>query len=149
MCNRGTVKVLDQGEGDQDDAEFWAYFSDGTIGEASDDDDDVIEYSAILYQLSADPEAAPIKVAEAEKFKIGFAPTTVKLKKDDLNEGDIFLVDAGWELFCWMGRNADREEKLQAFSKSDRFAKEHNKMHLPLTIVKAGMEPSSFNQYFV
>jgi len=146
MCTEGTVTVLDQGEGDDSAAEFWEFLGDGEIQEAANDDDDVEEYTPILYKLSSD--GSTNKVGEGEKVKIGFAPATVKLDKDLLDENDVFLLDAGWELFCWMGNNASRDEKLTAISNSDKFAKENDKMYLPLAIVKSGYEPSDFNAYF-
>jgi hypothetical protein len=36
MCTLGTVKTLDQGHGDDEEAEFWAYLGDGEIQEADD-----------------------------------------------------------------------------------------------------------------
>jgi hypothetical protein len=147
MCTKGTVKVLDQGEGDDSDGDFWGFLGDGEIQPAT-EDDSVEEFAPILYKLCEDPNAPPEKIAEGQKVKIGFAASSVKLDKSLLHEGDGFLIDAGWELFCWMGKAASREEKLSAMSKSDKFAKDNNKMYLPLTIVKSGFEPPAFEQYF-
>jgi gelsolin len=50
MCTLGTVKTLDQGHGDDEEAEFWAYLGDGEIQEADDLDQvsNVICYPDIL-----------------------------------------------------------------------------------------------------
>ena len=146
MCTEGTVTVLDQGEGDDSDAEFWGFLGDGEIQESGEDDSDVAEFAPVLYKLHSDGSAE--KVGEGEKVKIGFAPATVKLDKGLLDQSDVFLLDAGWELFCWMGSGASRDEKLAAISNADKYAKDNDKMNLPLSIIKSGYEPSDFNNYF-
>lgn len=146
MCTEGTVTVLDQGEGDDSDADFWSYLGDGEIQEAGEDDSDVAEFAPVLYKLHSDGSTE--KVGEGEKVKIGFAPATIKMDKDLLDQADVFLLDAGWELFCWMGSSASRDEKLAAISNADKYAKDNDKMYLPLSIIKSGYEPHDFNNYF-
>ena len=116
------------------------------IAEAANDDEDIEEFAPVLYKLN--PDGSTEKVGEGEKVKIGFASTAVKLDKGLLHEGDVFLLDAGWELFCWMGSGASRDEKLAAISNADKYAKDNDKMNLPLSIIKSGYEPSDFNNYF-
>lgn len=144
MGTRGTVTVLDQGEGDESDGEFWNFFGDGEI-QPPIPDENIKEFAPVLYKLG---DGGPEKIAEGEKVKIGFAPSTARLDKSLLDESDIFLIDAGWELFCWMGSDASRDEKLSAIQKADKYAKDNNKMYIPLSIVKSGYEPPSFDNYF-
>ena len=33
----------------------------------------------------------------------------------DLNEDDVMIVDTGDEVYCWIGRDASKEEKEQTF----------------------------------
>jgi len=146
MCTEGTVTVLDQGEGDDSAADFWGFLADGEIQADNGEDKEVEEFTPILYKLHGDGSAE--KVGEGEKVKVGFAASTVKLDKALLHDGDVFLLDAGWELFTWMGSGASRDEKLAAMSSSDKYAKDNNKMYLPLSIVKSGWEPSDFLKYF-
>lgn len=136
---------MDQGEGDDSDGDFWGLLGDGEIQPPVGGDEDVEECVPTLYKLG---DGAPEKVAEGEKVKIGFAPASCKLDKSLLDESDVFLIDAGWELFCWIGSSASRDEKLMAMQKSDKYAKDNGKMYLPLTIVKSGYESSDFDKYF-
>jgi gelsolin len=46
MCTLGTVTTLDQGHGDDEEAEFWAYLGDGEIQEA--DDLDAVRNETLL-----------------------------------------------------------------------------------------------------
>mgnify|MGYP005847478859 CR=1 FL=1 len=145
MCTQGTIKVLDQGEGDDSDGDFWGFLGDGEIQPPVEGDEDVEEFAPVLYKLG---DGEPEKIAEGEKVKIGFAPASAKLDKSLLDESNVFLIDAGWELFCWIGSGASRDEKLMAIQKSDKYANANNKMYLPLTIVKSGYESPVFDKYF-
>lgn len=144
MCTEGTAKILDQG--DDDDADFWAYLGEGEIAEDGEDDDEVEEFAPLLFQLPAEGE--PIQVGKGETVKIGFT-SGPKLSKDLLDEANVFLLDAGWEVFLWLGKDADRSEKLGAFSKADKYCQSDLRtIDLPLSIVKSGYEPHDFNSFF-
>lgn len=144
MCTEGTVKVLE--EGDDADADFWAYLGEGEIAEDGGDDDDVEEFAPLLFKVPE--EGDPEQIAKGETVKIGFT-SSCKVPKDLLNESDIFLLDAGWEVFLWMGKDANRSEKLGAFAKADLYMQDDIRtVDLPLSIVKSGYESSEFNAYF-
>lgn len=133
-------------QGDDDDSDFWAYLGEGEIAEDGQDDDDVEEFSPLLFKLPAGGEA--IQVGKGEKVKIGFS-SGPKLPKDLLDESDVFLLDAGWEIFLWLGKDADRSEKLGAFAKADKYSQtDLRTIDLPLSIVKSGYEPSDFDSFF-
>lgn len=147
MCTQGTTVVLDQGE--DDDADFWGYLGEGEIGEDGEDDDEVEEFAPLLFKLPGGADAEPEQVGKGEKVHFGFASGGPKLSKDLLNESDIFILDAGWEIFLWMGKDADRSEKLGAFSKADKYCQgDLRTVDLPLSIVKSGYESNDFNSFF-
>jgi hypothetical protein len=145
ICSKGTVTVLEQGD-DADDA-FWGYLGEGEIADADQDDHAVEEFAPLLFKIpggSGDAE----QVAEGEKVKTGFQVSS-KVSKDLLDDSDVFLLDAGWEVFLWIGANADRSEKIAAFSKADGYCKKDPRtMNLPLSILKSGMESADFDAYF-
>jgi gelsolin len=150
MCTLGTVNTLDQGHGDDEEEDFWAYLGDGEIQEADDLDAQVEEFAPLLFKLCDVPGAEPIEVAKAEKIKIGFGPAVPMLQRSLLDEDDVFLLDAGWEIFVWIGKKADRSEKLSAMSKSDAYCKGNPRTaDLPLTLVKSGYENNDFTAYFI
>lgn len=144
MCTGGTAKVME--EGDDDDSDFWAYLGEGEIAEDGDDDDDVEEFAPLLFKVPGEGDAE--QIAKGERVKIGFI-SGCKLPKDMLNESDILLVDAGWEVYLWMGKDADRSERLGAFAKADKYMQaDVRTIDLPLSIVKSGYESSDFNAFF-
>jgi len=147
MCTQGTVTTLEAGN-DADDA-FWGYLEDdGDIADADEGSDEAIEkFAPLLFQLPGDGE--PAKVAEGEEVKFGFGAATPKIPRAELKEGDVFLLDGGWDLFVWIGAQADTQEKVGALGRADAYCRQSPRTaDLPLTLVKAGYEPSSFSRYF-
>jgi gelsolin len=149
MCTQGTVKVLDQGQGDEEETDFWDYLGDGEIQEADDGDEEVDEFIPLLFKLSDNPDEEPEQVAEGEPVKVRWGSPSPKIDRSFLNENDVFLLDAGWEIFVWIGTDADRSEKLMAMGKADSFCKQDpRKADLPVSIVKSGWESSGFKAFF-
>jgi hypothetical protein len=145
LCSKGTVTVLEQGD-DADDT-FWAYLGEGEIADADQDDHAVEEFAPLLFKIPGDGGDAEL-VGKGEKVKTGFQSSS-KVSKDLLNDSDVFLLDAGWEVYLWIGSNAHKSEKLAAFSKADKYCAKHLRtMHLPLSFVKSGMESADFESYF-
>lgn len=146
MCTEGTVKVLESG--DDADETFWGYLEDdGDIADADEGSDEAIDkFKPKLFQLQ--PEEA-VQVAEGEEVTHGFGRGAPQIARSELKDEDVFLLDAGWDLFVWIGQNADLQEKVGALGWADNYCrKEPRTADLPLTLVKAGYEPSSFNGYF-
>jgi len=147
MCTQGTVTFLDQGAGDDKVEGFWKYLEDdGDIADADEDDHTVEEFAPLLFKLG---EEGPVQVAKGEPVKIGFGKASAKIPRSALEAGDVFLLDAGWELFVWIGGESDRSEKISAMARADGYCKEDPRTaDLPLTLVKSGYETSTFNGYF-
>lgn len=151
MAIEGTVAVFDQGAGDEDATEFWerlgGYQDD--IAEGDDADEQVQEFTPTLYRLPGD-SGVPEMIAEGEPVKIGWGKPTPKIAKSLMDTTDVFLLDAGWELFVWTGKESDRSERLAAMGHVDAYGKYMPRAkHLPVSIVKEGYETSEFNGYFI
>jgi gelsolin len=147
MCTQGTVVTLEQDVHDDDDA-FWKYLgTDGSIGPADHaKDEEITEFAPLLFRI--DDPSEP--VAKGEPVRTGFRQVSPKLPKSVLSSSDVYLLDGGWELFVWIGSDADRSEKVGALSKADAYCQQNPRTSdLPLTLVKAGYESSDFNFYFV
>jgi hypothetical protein len=145
MCTNGTVTVLDQG--DDDDAEFWGYLGDGEMGALIPDDEEPEEFTPVLYRVDGDTSKALDKVSTGTPLKKGHHEPC--LQRQALDDSDVFLLDAGWEVFIWIGKGADTGEKIAAMGAADRLAEMEPRVnHLPVTIVKAGAETTEFLNYF-
>jgi gelsolin len=126
-------------EGDKDEQEFWTALGSGPAGLHAEDDAD----------LSA--EAA----GERKLFRLSDADGALKttqcasVTRAELNSNDVFILDAGNEVFTWIGRDASKGEK----SKALHFAQEYLKQHpdrpawLPISRVLEGGENEVFNAH--
>lgn len=149
MCTLGTVTVLDQGQGDEDCDEFWKYLGDGEIQPADPSaDEGLTEFAPLLYRVDGDLSKDLEKVAEGTPIAKTSRNCTC-LKKSDLVEGDVFLMDSGWEIYVWMGSGCDRSEKIAAMAAADKYAKmDPRTLELPVHIIKSGNETNTFLSYF-
>jgi hypothetical protein len=148
LCTLGTATVLDQGDGDEEDSDFWGYLGDGEIATKKEADEGITEFSPLLFRVDGDPSKELEKVAEGSATQ---KPGKVCqcLDKGALEDSDVFLLDSGWEIFVWVGAGADRSEKIAAMGAADRYAlMEPRAVDLPVTVVKSGRENASFNSYF-
>jgi hypothetical protein len=147
MCTLGTAVTLDQGSGDEEESEFWSFVGKGEIGPAVSDEAGLEEFAPVLYRVDGDAKKPLEKVASGKSLKKGSEEAC--LSKSALDDGDVFLVDVGWEIFIWIGKSADRHEKVAAMGAADRFAEmEPRANYLPVTIVKSGKETPEFLAYF-
>mmetsp|Transcript_23223 Transcript_23223/g.37774 ORF Transcript_23223/g.37774 Transcript_23223/m.37774 type:complete len:374 (+) Transcript_23223:51-1172(+) len=149
MCTLGTVTTLDQGSGDDEDKEFWGYLGEGEIGPAVSDEEELDEFAPVLYRVDGDPTKPLEKVGTGTPLKKDARDSKSSLQKSALDDNDVFLVDAGWELFVWIGKGADTKEKMAALGAADCLAEVEPRVnYLPVTVVKSGSETSEFLSYF-
>lgn len=151
MCTQGTSVTLEQGEDADSDAEkFWEQLgTDGEIGPAEDGDECIQEFPPTLYRITDDHQV--LHVAEAEKVRRSAASAVVqhKIKRSLLDDDDVFLLDAGWDVFLWVGNGSDKEEKMAGLSKADEYLQSTPRTaNLPLTILKSGWETPDFLEFF-
>lgn len=144
MCTLGTAQVLDQGQGDEDYADFWALLGDGDIQEDAGDDEGVTEFTPLLFRVDGDLSKDLEKVAEGSTIQ----KTSTECQcfsKSDLDEGNVYLMDTGWEIYVWVGSGADTFEKIAAMFAADKYSKlDPRTLELPVHIVKSGRESDRF-----
>jgi gelsolin len=144
MCTKGTVVVLDYG--DDQDADFWSYIGDGEMGSPAPEDEEPEEFAPSLYRVDAGSKSLD-KVSTGSPLKKGSSEAC--LQKQALDDSDVFLVDAGWEVFVWIGKGADTSEKIAAMGAADLLAETEPRVkQLPVTIVKSGAETPEFLNFF-
>ena len=117
------------------------------IGPSTESDDDVTEFIPTLYKLGGDE---PEEIAQGELVKMRFGKPTPKIHKSLLDSSDVFLLDSGWELFLWQGRDSDRSERLACMGIVDQYGSYMPRAkHLPVSIIKEGYETGTFDSYFI
>ncbi|OCT63426.1 villin-1 [Xenopus laevis] len=72
--------------------------------------------------------------------------------QDDLDEEDVFLLDAWDQVFMWIGKNANETEKKEAAVTAQEYLKSHpgsRDINTPIIVVKQDYEPPTFTGWFM
>ncbi|XP_055967595.1 villin-1 [Sorex fumeus] len=72
--------------------------------------------------------------------------------QDDLEEDDVFLLDVWDQVFFWIGKNSNEEEKRAAAVTAQEYLKTHpsgRDPQTPIVVVKQGHEPPTFTGWFL
>ncbi|NP_001080503.1 villin 1 S homeolog [Xenopus laevis] len=72
--------------------------------------------------------------------------------QDDLDEDDVFLLDAWDQVFMWIGKSAHETEKKEAALTAQEYLKSHpgnRDINTPIIIVKQDYEPPTFTGWFL
>lgn len=132
------VIVLDEDGGDL--GEFWKFFGGPQTIAASSPAPAAHQESPkkVLFRLSdASGSLQFTKVAEGQ------------LNRSSLDSKDVFLLDAGFQVFVWVGNGASRTEKRTALQYAvDYLKKENRPTHLPISRILEGGENEVFRAQF-
>lgn len=72
--------------------------------------------------------------------------------QDDLEEDDVFLLDVWDQVFFWIGKHANEDEKKAAAITVQEYLKTHpsgRDPETPIIVVKQGHEPATFTGWFL
>jgi len=73
----------------------------------------------------------------------------VKFCKSSLEENSVFVADVGPEIFVWIGKKADEQEKKSGLSFAQQYLNDNNRPpHLPIIRVVSGHESEEFASSF-
>lgn len=154
---------MTQGEGDEEDGEFWDYLERGGEGSGRDIGSTstgwkerenltkgLDEFKPKLFVVDEDPSKPLEQVGLGTLIK---KATLGKLggfmNRSSLNDDNVFLLDTGWKIFVWIGKGANAGEKVAALGAVDRYAQtEPRAKELPVTVVKGGQERGGFWKLF-
>jgi len=137
------VHVITQG--DSDEKEFFEkFFPDGAgyegkiSDETGDDEDWEKQSEKRLFQLSNASGKMECKmVAEG------------RVQKSLLDSNDVFIFDMGNEVFVWVGKGANKEERAASMQSAQNYLKDFKRpSFLPLTKILEGGANETFNSSF-
>ncbi|KAA3466676.1 villin-2-like [Gossypium australe] len=135
VCN---VAIVDDGKLDteSDSGEFWVLFGGfAPLGKKASSEDDVI------------PESTPAKLYSITEGEV--KPIEGELSKSMLENSKCYLVDCGAEIFVWIGRATQVEERKVATQSAEDFVASHNRPKATrITRLIQGYETSSFKSNF-
>lgn len=138
---RAKVQVFDEGS---ESDEFWAALGGkGDIKSAeaggADEEADAASNQRVLHRIS-DQASGSLEVTEVGNGK---------LSKDMLDTNDCFVLDAGSEVFVWVGKGATANEKKNSMITGNQFLNQSGKpTFTKLTKVVEGGETPLFKEKF-
>jgi hypothetical protein len=119
--------------------EFWGFF--GGRPDAINDEEEAKEVPQVELSLHHISDASG--VTEIKEVGRG------KLDKSKLNSDDAFILDAGGQLFVWIGKNSTKNEKREAMAYAVRYLGDQGRAaDVPIARVIDGQEPQEFWQAF-
>jgi gelsolin len=72
-----------------------------------------------------------------------------KYKRAMLKSEDVFIFDAGNEVFAWIGKGASAQEKREAMQRAQDYLKQNGRnTSLPVTKILEGADNNSFKSFF-
>lgn len=137
---RATITVIDE---DPNNATFWDTLG-GKINVTNPGEDDG------AHERAAADALVLYKVSDASgSLEFSRVPTSGALTKDLLDSNDVFLVDAGSEIFVWVGRGSNPTEKRESMIFANRYLQENGKpQNTAITRVVEGAETPVFKSLF-
>jgi len=132
------IQILDMCE---DQPDFWKVLggkpTEGELKPAT-PDDVKIEHKKVLLHLS--DASGTLKMDTVQEGK---------LSKSKLNHDDVFIVDIGHTIYCWIGSKASKQERAQGINRATEYLKSKGgAMTTPVLRVIGGSEPPSFHKSF-
>jgi len=132
-----SIVVIDQDSPTDDDDTFWTVIGGrGPIApeQVGSDDLEKKKTDITLYLLSDKTGNLTFTFVESGHHKV----TAQHFQSDD-----VYLLDKGFIVYVWIGRNASREEKKCALGYAQKFvAEHHNNMPIPISVVQEEHHPN-------
>ncbi|XP_008802634.2 villin-2 isoform X2 [Phoenix dactylifera] len=132
------VAIIDDGKlvAESDSGEFWVLFGGfAPIGKKTISEDDVV------------PEATPAKLYSIDDGQLKLEEDT--LSKALLENNKCYLLDCGSEIFVWVGRVTQVEDRKAASKAAEEFiANENRSKATRISQIIQGHEPHSFKSKF-
>ncbi|RIA84498.1 hypothetical protein C1645_783993 [Glomus cerebriforme] len=138
---QGACNVIVIDEGDREMGKFWdALGSKGEIKAAEEDTgEDMIKVEHKLFRVS---DASGELTFKEE--------TTGTITKDQFDTNDVFVFDAGHEVFVWIGKNSTAKEKKYSLQYAQDYIQKYNRpTYLPITRVLEGGENETFESALI
>jgi len=147
--------TIDEGQNDDVD-DFWNHipgerrFLGFTVrkydvqGELIGSDEKVREFRKILFRLSDASGKLKFKIRAKARKKGN------KIGRKFVTSNDAFILDDGFHVWCFVGKDASSSERGLALSYAMKYIEAKGRPKcLPITMIREGHEPSSFTEHFI
>uniref|UniRef100_A0A8C3TUL0 Villin 1 n=1 Tax=Catharus ustulatus TaxID=91951 RepID=A0A8C3TUL0_CATUS len=104
-------------------------------------------------RLQEENPSVPPRLFEcSNKTGTFLATEIIDFTQDDLEESDVYLLDAWDQVFLWIGKDANESEKEAAAVMAQEYLRSHpsgRDLDTPIIVVKQGYEPPTFTGWFL
>lgn len=96
----------------------------------------------------------PLPQAKKEMFAVSDADGSLDLDevdgygRDKLKSGDVFVINTGSHVFCWIGSEASVDERSNALIYASNYLNKTETPWLPISVIVQGKENQCFNTEF-
>jgi len=66
--------------------------------------------------------------------------------KDKLKSGDVFIINTGEHVYCWVGKEASVDERKNGLPRASNYLNKTDTPWLPITVLAEGKETKEFNE---
>jgi len=137
---KATVTIFEEKGNDLD--EFWSGLGDkGPVQSAQSggEDNEDKKWEKVLFQLSD----------ASGTFSFKEIAKGAAVKKELLKTEDVFILDAGMEVFAWIGRKSSSGERKHAMQHAQQYLVDYKKpAYMPIARVLEGGENEVFDAFF-
>ncbi|NXE40465.1 VILI protein, partial [Ptilorrhoa leucosticta] len=110
------------------------------------------QYASSKRLQEENPSVSPRLFECSNKTGTFLATEIIDFTQDDLEESDVYLLDAWDQVFLWIGKGANESEKEAAAVMAQEYLRSHpsgRDLGTPIIVVKQGYEPPTFTGWFV
>ncbi|CAG8575558.1 677_t:CDS:10 [Funneliformis mosseae] len=138
---QGACNIIVIDEGDREMGSFWdALGSKGDIKPA--DEDTAEDMTKIEHKL--------LRVSDSSGKLTFKEEATGTITRDQFDTNDVFVFDAGHEVFVWIGKNSTVKEKKYSLQYAQDYIQKYNRpAYLPITRVMEGGENETFESALI
>lgn len=110
------------------------------------------QYASSKRLQEENPSVSPRLFECSNKTGTFLATEIIDFTQDDLEESDVYLLDAWDQVFLWIGKDANESEKEAAAVMAQEYLRSHpsgRDLDTPIIVVKQGYEPLTFTGWFL
>lgn len=110
------------------------------------------QYASSKRLQEENPSVSPRLFECSNKTGTFLATEIIDFTQDDLEENDVYLLDAWDQVFLWIGKGANESEKEAAAVMAQEYLRSHpsgRDLDTPIIVVKQGYEPPTFTGWFM
>jgi len=112
------------------------------------------DHPALMLLKDGESKKKEFPKGERKMFRISDADGSLDMEdvdgfsKDLLNTDDVFIINTGDHVFCWVGKGASIDERKNGLSYASNYLNKTETPWLPISVFAEGKESAEFNSAF-